>query len=454
MSGSALALWLAVVCAAVGGWLSTLNIALRELSRAQLRELAQRRGRPERVAKLLEHPVLYAEAVSAPRAMCNLALPLAALLWAAGGVGENALLTWPVIAKGAGLALALFYVLGVVAPASLATHAGVRIVYACAPLLSILRTLFGPFVAVARALDTALRRILGVREVSDAEELERQLMHVAAEGEEEGALNETERDIIESVVELRDRTAQDVMTPRTEIEGIEATDDVQTILRFIESAGHSRIPVYEGDLDHIVGVLYAKDLLRYVGRDASDFRIRQAVREPLFVPETIGLVDLLRLLQRKKVHMAIVLDEYGGTAGLVTFEDVLEELVGEIHDEYEPTDEAEPEATIDRDARSAVVDARMRLHEANEALEAIELALPDSGEYETVGGFVVTALGRIPAAGETFRVDGVVVSVLEAEPTRVTKVRVAAASQEELAGDEEPGRVVELPAASPATGED
>ena len=228
------------------------------------------------------------------------------------------------------------------------------------------------------------------------------------------------------------------MRPRTEIEGLELTDDLGFIRDFITKAGHSRIPVFKGDLDHILGILYAKDLLEFVGDGSkSEFELRPILREAQFIPETKPVRDVLSEFKTKKVHMSIVLDEYGGTAGLVTIEDVLEELVGEIQDEYEPEDESLPEILVQSGTRTAEVDARAYIDDVNDALEAIGLSIPDEDEYDTVGGFVLSALGRIPEMGENFQANGVVVRVLEAEPTKVTRVLIepVAEGEEEAVGD-------------------
>jgi magnesium and cobalt transporter len=214
------------------------------------------------------------------------------------------------------------------------------------------------------------------------------------------------------------------MTPRTECEGFELTDDLEFIRHFIQTAGHSRIPVYEGDFDHVIGILHAKDLLRFLGHDVRSFKIRSVLRKPTFVPETKPLTHLLDEFQQNKVHMAIVVDEYGGTAGLVTIEDVLEEIVGEIEDEFEPATETPPSIELDEASRAVVVDARAYIDDVNDILENIGAALPENDGYDTVGGFVLATLGHMPVSGEQWRQNGYIIHVIDAEPTRVTRVRI------------------------------
>jgi CBS domain containing-hemolysin-like protein len=251
--------------------------------------------------------------------------------------------------------------------------------------------------------------------------------------------------MIERTLRFHDVTAGQAMTPRGEVIALPASADADEVLRVIEDSGHSRIPVYEETLDRVIGVLYARDLFRYVGKrlnghDSDDgqtraFTLAEIVRKPLVVPETKKLSDLLREIQLQKIHIAIVLDEYGGTSGLVTIEDVLEELVGEIADEHED-DEA---PLFDRiDDRHAEADARIEVEEINRLMG---LGLPEEDGFETLGGYVTTTLGRIPSPGTTFehRHNGsrVLFTVLDAEPHRVNRLSVELAAAEESPGDPE-----------------
>ena len=190
--------------------------------------------------------------------------------------------------------------------------------------------------------------------------------------------------MIENIVEFRSTDVGEVMTPRTDIEGIELTDDLEAIREFIVRVGHSRIPIYAENLDHIRGVLYVKDLIPFLGRDCDGFHLEPLLRQPLRVPETKPLRDLLSEFKRSEVHMAIVIDEYGGTAGLVTIEDVLEEIVGEIHDEHEPDDVDEPTLDVVDDTH-AEVDGRFHIDDLNERLG---LTLPENEDYDTIAGFL------------------------------------------------------------------
>lgn len=287
------------------------------------------------------------------------------------------------------------------------------------PILAALRAGLLPLVAVFTALDSLVRRLAGVRPRGAngyAEEVEQEILEAVSEGEKLGAVDEEEKEMIESVIELTDTRVAAIMTPRTEIVALPKEADLAAALETIRATGYSRIPVYEETIDTVLGILYAKDLLRR--SEGAAFELRSAMRSALFIPETKPVRELLREFQRQQVHMAIVLDEYGGTAGLVTIEDILEELVGEISDEYEPS----AAAAVQRiDERTVEVDARMRVDDLNEQLD---LNLPEDQEFETIGGFVFGSLGRIPTVGEQFEHAGVVIVVLATDPRRILRLRL------------------------------
>jgi CBS domain containing-hemolysin-like protein len=197
-------------------------------------------------------------------------------------------------------------------------------------------------------------------------------------------------------------------------------DQVKTI---IEESAHSRIPAYEGSLDHIVGILHARDLIRYLGATTRQFDLKTVLRPVLYVPESKPLRDLLSDFRLQKVHLAIVLDEYGGTAGLVTIEDTLEELVGDIADEHESS---EPALLKPLGDHSWDADASVYIDEVNRTLG---LSLPDDAGYDTLGGFVSATAGHIPAAGATFEHNGVKYTILDAAPQKVNRIRIDLATE-------------------------
>jgi len=208
------------------------------------------------------------------------------------------------------------------------------------------------------------------------------------------------------------------MVPRTDIVAIDVNTPPQEVLESVVSAGHSRIPVYEGSSDQIIGVLYVKDLFRRLARGEKDVTVRPFLRPAQFVPETKKVDELLREMQRAKVHIAIVVDEYGGTAGLVTIEDLVEEIVGEIRDEYD----VERELVLAVSEHEAVMDARVPFSEVQ---ETFGIDSPEGvDEFDTLGGFVTHELGRLPKVGETVKSNGVKFVVESVDGRRIGRVRV------------------------------
>ncbi len=334
------------------------------------------------------------------------------------GVGEQATVDAYRLAAAGGSSIAVLWLFTSVLAGSIARHAAVGLVVRSRGLLRLLAILGWPLQRVWRLVDEAVRRLSGANlRDSDAEE---DLLRSIEETQRQGGLDESAAEILENVIAFNETDVAAVMTPRIEIDGIESTDDLASIRAFIVEAGHSRIPVYEGNLDHLLGILYVKDLVPWLGGDASGFALRPLLREPLRVPETKPVRDLLREFQQSEVHLAIVIDEYGGTSGLVTIEDLLEEIVGEIHDEHEPEDE-EPPHLVETAAGSWSVAGRFSI---DDLADRIGFEIDDDREYDTVGGFLLERFGRVPAAGEAVEAGGFRFSVAVAEPTHIREVRI------------------------------
>ncbi len=429
--------WIGVATVALvgGAVLSTLVQALRDLSRNKLEEIAEARNRPaatRRVEQILEDLDGHAAAVAVPRIVLNLVLVVALVTTIAEGRGVE--VTWVEATIGIAITSVLLWLFGVALPTSVARHAGEATVFAWSPVLRVCYILCRPVIGIARGVDEVVRRLSGRAATRGHEAMEQELLSLMEETQGEGGIDETEKEMIEAVVQFRNRTVAQVMTPRTEIEAMEITHDLGRVTATVREIGHSRIPVYEESLDHIVGIFYVKDLMKWLAGDGratgKAFDLKRLVRPAFFVPETKTIRELLPELLKKRVHIAMVADEYGGTAGLVTIEDIIEEVFGDIQDEYEEPTEETPEVSVDIGGRTAEIDARAYIEDVNDQIKQLGVELPESEDYDTVGGFVTVTLGRIPAAGETFSHEKVLVTVLAAEPTRVTRVRVQLAATE------------------------
>jgi len=262
-------------------------------------------------------------------------------------------------------------------------------------------------------LEHALRRILGVQRGMTPADAEERLRHLV-EGNID--LEEDERDMITSVIELGEQPVRELMVPRIDIVASPAPSTVRELLDRIVDSGHSRVPIYEDSIDNITGVVYAKDLLRHLRDGSQEAPVQPLAREASFVPETKKVDELLHEMQQRRVHLSIVVDEYGGTAGLISIEDLIEEIVGEIRDEFD-VEESMIEEVSDTEA---VFDARVSIRDVNDTLD-LEI---DDEDFDTLGGLLYHELGKVPNVGDEVHVDSARVTVLTTTGRRVRKVRV------------------------------
>jgi CBS domain containing-hemolysin-like protein len=274
-----------------------------------------------------------------------------------------------------------------------------------------------PVVALFNALGILVHRQAGAapRETAGAV-TEAGIMLQVDVAEEEGVLEEDEGEMIRSIFEFGDTVAREIMVPRIDILAAAEDQTIREVVDLVIGAGHSRIPIYRDTIDHIVGIFYVKDALRFMREGRLDVKVGEVMRPAYFVPETKKLDELLREMQSRRVHVAIVVDEYGGTAGLVTIEDILEEIVGEIQDEFD----AEAPLIERVSENEVVVDALMTLDDVNDSL-SLNLQAED---VDTLGGFVYSMLGRVPVKGDEITSDGARLVVEEVEGNRINKVRI------------------------------
>ena len=254
------------------------------------------------------------------------------------------------------------------------------------------------------------------RHIEDADDLEEEIHEIMHEGQEKGLISDEESHMVYGVLELKETTAASIMVPRTDVCFASINSTLGEVIELINKCGHTRIPISGSNIDDIVGILHAKDLLKLWGRELSSKIPKEILRPPYFVPENKKIADLLKELKKMKTHIAIVTDEYGGTSGIVTLEDIIEEIVGEIMDEH---DSEEP-LLIPMGKDAAYVDARLEVEKLE---EYFGVELPD-GDYESVGGFIIYLLGRIPKENETVVFNDLEIIIKKADPRRIHKVMV------------------------------
>ena len=404
------------------------EIAFVTVRRTRLDELADEGDRrAARALRLLKDPGRFlaviqvaitflgalASAVAAVSIVELLATPLSGVSWIGERAGALALLVVTLLVS------IVSIVLGELIPKGFALANPDRIALAASGPISLFAKIVSPLVALLVLLTKAISKPFGIDPTRTPELSAAEIRLIVEQGSQQGVLEAEEEQMISAVMSLSDSKLHEVMVPRIDIVAIDQEATFDEAVEVVLKEGHSRTPLYRESVDHIVGILYAKDLLRLIAAGGPRPRLRDIMRPALFVPESQSVDDLLHELQRRKVHMAVVLDEYGGTAGLVTIEDLLEEIVGEIQDEF---DEEEP-MKVEIGPGEVILDGRADIDDLTELVEPA-LELEDDEEYDTLGGFVYHRIGRVPVVGDAVVIEPFVITVIKVSGRRVGKVRV------------------------------
>ncbi|MBU0608616.1 MAG: hemolysin family protein [Armatimonadetes bacterium] len=326
-----------------------------------------------------------------------------------------------------GLHLGMILFIMVFAELTPKTYGGIypeRMSLAMAPLITLLARTFRPAVILLEYIARPIVRLIRCHPYGHELMSLDEIRAAADVVEEEGLVDAEEAEMLDSVIDLGERQVREIMVPRVNMVAVEETTSVEDFATIASRSGYSRIPIYAETVDHITGVVYVNDVLRRLAENSTPFTLPEIARPPLYVPESKAIDDLLRELREQRVHIAMVVDEFGGTDGLVTIEDILEELVGEIADEHDAPEE-EIERVCDTEV---VVDGRTRIEEVNDLLGC---ALSEEGPYETVAGLLAQTAGRIPEAGETFAVGGLRLTVEDGDEQHVGRVRIVVATRED-----------------------
>jgi CBS domain containing-hemolysin-like protein len=322
----------------------------------------------------------------------------------------------PIIAFGT--ITVLHIVFGELAPKSIAIQKPIGVTMAISLPLHFFYMLFRPFIWLLNGFANLLLRLIGIHAISghEAAHSSEELQYLLEQGKESGALDSNEHELIKNVFDFNERVVKNIMVPRTKISAIEITAIPEDVIATVVREGYSRIPVYDETIDKIVGVIHAKDILPILA-DKKSMLVSDIIRKPYFIPETKKINDLLSEFQLNRIQIAIVLDEFGGTAGMVTLEDIVEELVGEIQDEF---DEEKP--IVEKvSEHEFIVNASASIYDVNEYLPH---DLPEDENYDTVGGLVGDLFGKIPEVGERKEFYGYIITVMKKTEQNIESVKL------------------------------
>ncbi len=428
MGSSLLEVVVIAVLIAINGIFVTAEISLVTVRRSRIRQLTEEGdARARRVGRMTERPgrmlatiqlgITFIGFLAAAFAGASIAGAVASWFREIGPLSTSAdVLALLIVTLVVSLVTIVF---GELVPKTLGLAHAERYALMLARPMELLGRMLGPVVWFLTTVTHGITRLLGVPDVPEESITTEELRILVERGGEQGTIEAEEEQMIGGVLELGQRRVHEVMVARVDIVALAVEASLAEIVQTIVAEGHSRIPVYDGNIDNIVGMLYAKDLLPYLVGEDRPPAIRGLVRTPLFVPESMLVDDLLQSLQRRRVHIAIVLDEHGGTAGLVSIEDLIEEIVGEIQDEY---DEEEP-MIVPLGEYEARVDGRTDVDDLLEHFDTT-LAGNDQEEFDTVGGLVYHHIGGVPKVGDNVKVDGLAITVEATDGRRVRTVHV------------------------------
>jgi CBS domain containing-hemolysin-like protein len=428
--------WLLAALFLVGSaFCSGTETALTALGDARARQVRDAGGRRARLLSLwIDHPERVLSTLLIGNTLVNIG---AGALAASMGADLAAFASWNAASTVTGAtALATLVVLfvGEILPKTLAKRHPVKVALAALPALRLVSFALWPVsMAVTRATGAFFGAFGGRFQPGPAVTSE-EIEYLIEMGTREGVLDEVKEELLNSVLEFADRVAKEIMVPRTRMLALDADATPDELVRVVTENPYSRMPVYQGSIDNVVGLLLVRDIVPFLRPDAArrPFALGPLLKPAYFVPEQMKISRLLKEMQRRKTHIAIVVDEFGGTSGLVTLEDVIEEIVGEIQDEADA--EAAPVKALGEG--SWLADASVPLHDLEEYLNVppdgqegaaprTPVRFPEEGDYETLGGFVTATAGRVPPVGSALTWDGLTFTVRGGDERRVTKVEIA-----------------------------
>ncbi len=421
---------LLIVLILVNAFFAMSEIAIISLNDAKLRRMAQDGNKKAKIlSNMVGQPSKFLATIQVGVTLSGLLASAVAadtfaeyIVLAFSGTGINVGLVRGISLVAITIILSFFtLVFGELVPKRLAMNSSEKISFAIARILQAIYIFEKPFVAFLSWSTNLVLRLFGISAEQKSEKVtEEEIRMMIDVGNENGSIEQTDREMINNIFEFDDRTAEEIMTHRTEMTALSLDATLEECIHTAVETGYSRVPVYEEDLDDIVGILYIKDLLNLVlSSPPNDFKVEYYIRQPFYVPETSRCKELFKEMQEKKVQMAIVVDEYGGTAGLVTMEDLLESIVGNIQDEYD--DEEEEVSQLSENVY--LIDGLTQIEEVE---KLFHIHFEEEGDYDTIGGYIIDQLGYIPAENEhpSVTIGTYSFTVVDVMERRIDKVRV------------------------------
>ena len=416
---------LLIILVTMSAFFSASETALTAFNRSKLKAIAEKNQRKADLLKgWLKKPNEILTALLIGNNIVNILASSIATMVAISILGNNS----RAIAISTGAMTILLLIFGEITPKVVAKAYSTHISNAVIKLVYMLSKLFLPISKILMVVSKLIARIFGVK-IDEIAFLitEEEIKSVVSVGEEEGVIEEEEKKMIHSIFEFTDTTVKEIMIPRTTVFAVEASKTLEEIWDVITGNGYSRIPVYEEGIDNIIGVFYIKDIFNVIRDGKLNMQVKSFIREAYFVPETKALVEMLEEFKKKHIHMAIVLDEYGGTSGIITIEDLIEEIVGDINDEFDIEHDEEIKKVADN---KYIIDAMLDVEFLNEELS---IDLPVSEDYDSLGGYIFSVLGRVPLEKDTITHDNgkVEIRVLEVDNRRIVKALIIKREEKE-----------------------
>ena len=415
-------LWSSIVLYAVllflSGFFSGSESAYFSLSPADIRQFREQKKKSKsaaRIVRLLDNSRRLLSAILIGNTIVNVAAATVAALLTSRLLPEESMSAWGVFVV-IGVVTLSILLFSEITPKIFAIQASQKFARLASVPLQAVVVILTPVTSIYEMITNMIKRMIGYeKEVPFVNEEE--LKTLIEVGEQKGTLDQAEREMIHSIFEFRETFAKEIMVPRMDMVCIDQETTVEDVLTLVKTKGHSRIPVYNDNVDNVIGILYVKDLLPYMQKGKSLPKLTEMVRKPYFVPEIKMIDELLREFQKERIHMAVVVDEYGGTAGLITLEDVIEEIVGDIRDEYDR------DVSLIRkiDSKTWTADGKVDIEDLNEKLS---LDLPTEEDFESLGGFIFSQLGKIPQEKDSIQYKQHTFIVEKVQRQRIKKVTI------------------------------